>query len=83
MLVALALSSVLALSATADDGNRGDPSYGKTLTPTNFAVVPGIFIQDDPSFTGKNYNMLNDSFGLIDKSDDRWVNLTKLVTYFL
>ena len=79
MLAALALSSLLALPCLANNGTEEgkDKFFGKALTPTNYTVVPGIFIQDDPSFTGKNYSMLKDSFGLIDKSENRWTNLTE------
>lgn len=54
-----------------------DQYGGKKLTPTNYTVVPGIFIQDSPTFNATGYNVLNDSFGLIDKSSDRWTNLTQ------
>jgi hypothetical protein len=54
-----------------------DPFHGKTLTPTNYTVVQGIFIQDDPNFESSGYDLLTDSFGLIDKSTKRWRNLTE------
>ena len=57
-----------------------DQYGGKKLAGiTNYTVVPGIFIQDDPKFNSTGYNLLNDSFGLIDKSPQRWTNLTKWV----
>lgn len=45
--------------------------------PTSYEVVPGIFIQDDPDFNEDGYDSLKDSFGLIDKSPNRWTNLTR------
>jgi hypothetical protein len=45
--------------------------------PTTYATVPGIFIQDDPDFDEDGYDSLKDSFGLIDKSEDRWTKLTR------
>ena len=45
--------------------------------PTAYEVVAGIFIQDDPDFESDGYDSLNDSFGLIDKSPERWTNLAK------
>ena len=57
-----------------------DQYGGKKLAGiTNYTVVPGIFIQDDPKFNSTGYNLLNDSFGLIDKSPQRWSNLTRWV----
>ncbi len=54
-----------------------DQYNGKTLTPTNYTVIPGVFIQDSPKYNATNYNLLNDSFGLIDKSPERWQNFTR------
>lgn len=56
-----------------------DQYHGKKLTVSNYTVVPGIFVQDSPTFNSTGYNTFNDSFGLIDKSDDRWSNLTKYI----
>lgn len=85
LLALLALSAPLAasspLDAVADLAARGkhDKYHGKTLAPSNFTVVPGIFIQDDPKFNATGYDLLSDSFGLIDKSAKRWKNFTKWV----
>ena len=51
--------------------------YGKRLTPSNYTVIKGVFIQDSPTFDSTGYNLLNDSFGLIDKSSGRWQNFTE------
>lgn len=57
-----------------------DQYHGKKLTVANYTVVPGIFVQDSPSFNATGYNTFNDSFGLIDKSENRWKNLTRYIT---
>ena len=75
MLTSLLAPLLLALPSLAD----GDKYFGKAHAPTNYTVVSGIFIQDDPSFDADGYDMLSDSFGLIDKSPDRWTKLTELV----
>ena len=55
-----------------------DQYNGKQLSSVNtYTVLPGIFIQDDPELDASGYNVLNDSFGLIDKSANRWTNLTQ------
>lgn len=54
-----------------------DPYGGKTLSPSNVTVVPGFFIQDDPNFNETGYDALQDSFGLIDKSRNRWKKFAK------
>lgn len=59
-----------------------DQYHGKTLSPTNYTVIPNVFIQDDPSLNATGYNLLNDSFGLIDKSSNRWKNFTQYVWTF-
>ncbi|ORX37383.1 histidine phosphatase superfamily [Kockovaella imperatae] len=76
------LVSVLVFGTpTALQTTSGDIYGGKTLAGiTNFTVVPGIFIQDDPSFNSSGYDLLQDSFGLIDKSPNRWKNLEAHVT---
>ena len=57
-----------------------DQYGGKKLAGiTNYTVITDIFIQDSPTFNSTGYNLLNDSFGLIDKSPERWTNLTKWV----
>lgn len=60
-------------------GNNGakDKYHGKTLAPSNYTVVEGLFVQDDPAFNATGYDLLKDSFGLIDKSKDRWKKFTK------
>ena len=50
--------------------------FTNTFAPTNYTSLQGIFIQDSASFNSTGYNVLNDSFGLIDKSSSRWTNLT-------
>lgn len=45
----------------------GVSSRGKTLTPSNCTVVRGVFIHSDPDFNATDYDVLSDSFGLIDK----------------
>lgn len=57
--------------------NGSDPFHGKTLAPSNITVVTGIFRQDDPDLNEKEYDMLKDGFGLLDKSADRWKNFTR------
>lgn len=53
--------------------------YGKTLTASNYTVVQGIFVQSDPDFKDADYDVLGDSFGLIDKSHDRWIKFEQSV----
>jgi hypothetical protein len=55
------------------------PFFGKTLAPSNYTVVKGIFRQDEDDFDGHGYDLLKDGFGLLDKSVDRWGNFSKLV----
>ncbi|KAL1405992.1 putative phosphoglycerate mutase pmu1 [Vanrija albida] len=86
LLTVLALSAPLAasspLDAVADIAARSkhDKFHGKTLAPSNYTVVPGVFVQDDPKFNATGYDLLSDSFGLLDKSAKRWKNFTKYVT---
>lgn len=54
-----------------------DGYHGKTLTVSNYTVVQGIFAHSDPEFKDEGYDLLNDSFGLIDKSPERWVNFER------
>ena len=59
-----------------------DQQYGgKVLTANNYSVIPNIFIQDSPTFNATGYNTLNDSFGLIDKSAQRWKKFTEWVCH--
>lgn len=48
-------------------------------------VVQGIFKQSDPRFVDGGYDLLGDSFGLIDQEGDRWGKLQRYVSmlYFL
>ncbi|KAK4057644.1 putative phosphoglycerate mutase pmu1 [Microbotryomycetes sp. JL221] len=47
----------------------------KTFVPTNYTIVPGFFVQDDPDFDATGFNLLNHSFGLKDEaSPTRWFN---------
>jgi len=85
--VSLALTSLLLfpLARTSPlDGRWSDTDqyHGKKLTPSNYTVIPNIFIQDSPTFNATGYNLLNDSFGLIDKSAGRWQNFTKWVSLY-
>jgi hypothetical protein len=58
--------------------NRPDvPSRGKALTPSNCTVVRGVFVQSEPDFNATDYDVLSDSFGLMDKSPNRWLNLSR------
>lgn len=50
---------------------------GKALTPSNYTVVRGVFIQSEPDFNATDYDGLSDSFGLIDKSPNRWRNFSR------
>lgn len=61
-------------------GHDADSYGGKTLAPANYTVVPGLFVQSDPGFNATGYDMLQDSFGLLDKSAGRWKNFTKCVS---
>lgn len=56
---------------------RKDRYGGKTLAPSNVTVVTGLFRQDDPDLDPEGYDMLKDSFGLLDKSPQRWKKFTK------
>lgn len=58
-----------------------DRYYGKKLAPSNYSIVHDIFIQDSAAFNGTGYNLLNDSFGLFDKSPGRWQSFTKSVSF--
>jgi hypothetical protein len=73
----LAAGSPVTGSETNLDPRWGKRFYGKTLLPTNYTVVPGIFYQDAADYNNTDYNSLTDSFGLLDKSADRWNNLTR------
>ncbi|EJT52925.1 phosphoglycerate mutase family protein [Trichosporon asahii var. asahii CBS 2479] len=60
-------------------GKKGkkDKYGGKTLAPSNVTVITGLFRQDDPDLDPEGYDMLKDSFGLLDKSPDRWKKFTR------
>lgn len=58
-------------------GKKKDKYGGKTLAPSNVSVVTGLFRQDDPDLDPEGYDMLKDSFGLLDKSHGRWKHFTK------
>lgn len=49
----------------------------KTLAPSNYTVVRGIFRQDEDGFDGRDYDLLKDGFGLLDKSAGRWHNFSR------
>ena len=42
-------------------------------------VVQGIFKQSDPGFVDRGYDLLGDSFGLIDQEGDRWGKFQRCV----
>jgi hypothetical protein len=77
--IALAsLLSPLTLSSPLDERWSDTDQYGgKKLIPSNYTVITNVFIQDSPTFKPTGCNLLNDSFGLIDKSAGRWQNFTK------
>lgn len=60
-------------------GARDNRYHGKTLTVSNYTVVQGLFKQSDPEFKDGGYDLLSDSFGLIDQSAERWKNFEKSV----
>ncbi|KDE09689.1 hypothetical protein MVLG_00093 [Microbotryum lychnidis-dioicae p1A1 Lamole] len=47
-------------------------SLGTTFTPTRYTTVQGFFKQADPKFNSKGYDLLDDSFGLIEQGPNRW-----------
>ncbi|SCZ90286.1 BZ3500_MvSof-1268-A1-R1_Chr1-3g01894 [Microbotryum saponariae] len=47
-------------------------SLGTTFAPTRYTTVQGFFKQADPKFNSKGYDLLDDSFGLIEQGPDRW-----------
>jgi len=72
------LLSPLTLSSPLDGRWSDTDQYGgKKLIPSNYTVITNVFIQDSPTFKPTGCNLLNDSFGLIDKSAGRWQNFTK------
>jgi hypothetical protein len=46
---------------------------------SSLTVVQGIFKQSDPDFVDGGYDLLGDSFGLIDQEGDRWGKLHRYV----
>jgi hypothetical protein len=75
--------ALLPLSSTT--GHKMDPSrgsdryHGRILTVSNYTVVQGLFKQSDPDFKDGGYDLLGDSFGLIDKGPERWRNFERSV----
>ena len=47
------------------------------------SVVQGIFKQSDPGFVDGGYDLLGDSFGLIDQEGDRWGKFQRCVYFSL
>jgi hypothetical protein len=47
---------------------------------TRLSVVKGIFKQSDPGFVDGGYDLLGDSFGLIDQEGDRWGKFQRYVS---
>ena len=45
----------------------------------SLSVVQGIFKQSDPDFVDGGYDLLGDSFGLIDQEGDRWGRFQRCV----
>ncbi|SCV68390.1 BQ2448_511 [Microbotryum intermedium] len=63
------------MKGNAIDASRAasqDHPFGKALTPTRYTTVQGFFKQADPNFDSRGYDLLNDSFGLIEHGPDRW-----------
>ncbi|KLT44325.1 phosphoglycerate mutase-like protein [Cutaneotrichosporon oleaginosum] len=60
--------------------NGTDPYHGKSLAPSNYTVVTGLFRQSEPDFDPEGYDMLRDSFGLLYKGADRWLRFTEHIT---
>lgn len=52
--------------------DKSDQENGSAEGLFQYTVVKGIFIQSDPEFENEGYDVLNDSFGLIDKTPERW-----------
>lgn len=50
---------------------------GKTLAPSNFSVVHGLFRQSDPDFNGTDYDVVRDGFGLLATGKERWREFTR------
>lgn len=73
--------ALLPLSSTSryKMGARDNRYHGKTLTVSNYTVVQGLFKQSDPEFKDGGYDLLSDSFGLIDQSAERWKDFEKSV----
>jgi hypothetical protein len=46
---------------------------------SSLTVVQGIFKQTDPGFVDGGYDLLGDSFGLIDQEGDRWGKFKRYV----
>jgi broad specificity phosphatase PhoE len=61
--------------------NGTDPYHGKALAPSNYTVVRGLFRQTEPDFDPEGYDMLADSFGLLDKGAHRWRRFTEHITH--
>lgn len=72
--IGITMSTPTPTTMTTKDGY-----YGKTLTVSNYTVVQGLFKQSDPDFKDGGYDLLGDSFGLIDISPDRWIKFEKSV----
>lgn len=53
--------------------------YGKTINVRNYTVIQGVFKQSDPDFVDYGYDLLGDSFGLIDQEGDKWGKFERYV----
>jgi hypothetical protein len=47
---------------------------------SKFSVVQGIFKQSDPDFIDGGYDLLGDSFGLIEQEGDRWGKFQRCIS---
>ena len=59
-------------------GSEAEHEYHQSR---EYSVVQGVFKQSDPDFNDKGYDLLNDSFGLVDQEGDRWRNFQRYVLF--
>ncbi|ORY73408.1 histidine phosphatase superfamily [Leucosporidium creatinivorum] len=71
LLLSSSSSSPAEPSRTMDELQQR-PVMGKVFTPTNYTVVRGFFLQDEPSFNSTTFDLLHSSFGLLSNSTSRW-----------
>ena len=74
----LAFSMAVMNQAVRSLGTQPDRYGGKILNGVcSFSVVPGFFLQSDPTFPTEGYDLLIDRFGLVDRSPEGWRRLTE------